>query len=100
MVRRDQWDTYWGPKNVIFLIRGADDATMTAAPGESCQFVARRSPWARLGSVLDVDNRLRRMRERFHRWIQISTGPQQCADICQVFDPELSGEPQALPHAA
>ena len=22
MVQRDQWDTYWGPKNLIFLIRG------------------------------------------------------------------------------
>ena len=43
---------------------------------ESCQFVVLRSPWRRLGSVLDVRNRLRRMRGRFHRWIHISTGPQ------------------------
>ncbi len=43
---------------------------------ESCGFVARRSPGRRLGSVLDVGNRLHRMRGRFHRWIHISTGPQ------------------------
>jgi hypothetical protein len=51
-----------------------------AAPAESCRFVARRSLGRRLGSVLDVGTRLRRMRGRFHRWMQISTGPQQCAD--------------------
>ena len=61
---------------------------MTAAPVESCQSVARRSPWARLGSELDVGNRLRRMRGRFHRWIQIKTGPQQCAD--DYHDPQVS----------
>ena len=27
MVQRDQWDTYWGPKKIIFLIRDIDDAT-------------------------------------------------------------------------
>ena len=53
---------------------------MAAAPVETCQFVVLRSPWGRLGSVLDVRNRLHRMRGRFHRWMQIKTGPQQCAD--------------------
>jgi len=53
---------FLGGENLIFLIREIDDATMTAAPVESCQSVARRSPWARLGSELDVGNRLRRMR--------------------------------------
>ena len=76
LVQRDQWHTSWGPKKLIFLIREIDDATMTAAPVESCQSVARRSPWARLGSELDVGNRLRRMRERFHRWIPMRTGAQ------------------------
>ena len=52
---------------------------------ETCQFVVLRSPWGRLGSVLDVRNRRRRARGRFHRWIHISTGPQQCAD--QYHDP-------------
>ena len=58
MVQRDQWDTYWGPKKEIFLYRGADDATMTAAPVETCQSVAQRSPWGRIGSVLYTCNRL------------------------------------------
>ena len=49
---------------------------------ESCQFVALRSPWGRLGSELDMGSRLRRMRGRFDQWIQIKTGPQQCADNC------------------
>ena len=76
MVQRDQWDTYWGAKKLIFLIRDIDDATMTAASMESCRFVVLRSPWGRLGSVLDVGSRLRRMRGRFGRYVHISTGPQ------------------------
>ena len=75
MVQRDQWDTYWGTKNVIFLIRDIDDATMAAASVESCRFVVLRSPRGRLGSVRDMGNRLPRMRGRSHRWIHISTGP-------------------------
>ena len=55
---------------------------MAGASVESCQFVVLRSPWDRLGSVLDLCNRLRRMRGSFDRWIHISTGPQQCAEIC------------------
>ena len=47
---------------------------------KSCPFAALRCPWGRLGSVLDVRKRRRRVRGRFHRLIQISTGPQQCAD--------------------
>ena len=54
---------------------------MAAAPVESCQYVVLRSPWGCLGSVLDVCNRLRRIRGRFNRWIHISTGPQQCAAL-------------------
>ena len=46
MVQRDQWDTYWGPKKIIFLIRDIDDAAMAAAPAESCRFVVLRSPEA------------------------------------------------------
>ena len=80
MVQRDQWDTSWGAKKLIFLIRAIDDATMAAAPVESCQSPPKRCPWGRLGQVLYTCNRLHRMRGRFHRWIHISTGPQQCAD--------------------
>ena len=47
---------------------------------KSCPFAALGSPGGRIGSVLDVGKRLRRMYQCFHRWIQISTGPQQCAD--------------------
>ena len=39
---------------------------------ESCQFVARRSPWGRLGSELDMGNSLSRMRGRSHRCIHMS----------------------------
>ena len=53
---------------------------MTAAPVETCQSVALRFPWGRLGSVQYTRNRLRRMRGRFDQWIQIKTGPQQCAE--------------------
>ena len=53
---------------------------MTATSMESCRFAARRSPGGRFWSVVDVRKRLRRVRGRFHRWIHISTGPQQCAD--------------------
>ena len=72
MVQREQWDTSWGPKKLIFLLREIDDRAMTAAPAESCQFVAPRSPRSRLGSVLDVRKRLHRTRGGFHRCIHIS----------------------------
>ena len=70
-----------GRKNFNFLIRDIDEATMAAASMESCQFVALRSPWGRLGSELDMGSRLRRMRGRFDQWIQIKTGPQQIAEL-------------------
>ena len=57
MVQRDQWDTYGGAKKLIFLIREIDDGIMVGAPAESCQFVVLRSPWGRLGSLLDVRKR-------------------------------------------
>ena len=37
---------------------------MPAAPVESCQSVALRSPWGRFGSVLYMVSRLHRMRRR------------------------------------
>ena len=76
MVQRDQRDTYWGPKKLIFLIREIDDAAMAGASVESCQSLPERSPRGLLGSVLDVGSRLHRTRGRFHRWIHMSTGPQ------------------------
>ena len=71
MVQSDQWDTYWGPKKEFFLIRDFDDPAMAAAPVETCQFVVLRSPWGRLGSVLDVGSRLRRLRRRFQIYIHL-----------------------------
>jgi hypothetical protein len=65
LVQRDQWDTYWGVKKIFFLIRDIDGPAMTAASMESCRFVARRSPWDRLGSVQYTCNRLYRTRRRF-----------------------------------
>ena len=38
---------------------------MTAAPVESCRFVARRSPWGRFGSAVVARKRLHRTRRRF-----------------------------------
>ena len=76
LVQRDQWDTYWRAKKVIFLIRDIDDATMAGASVETCRFVVLRSPLGRLGSIVDVRNRLRRMRGRFHRQIPMRTGAQ------------------------
>ena len=49
LVQRYQWDTSWGPKKLIFLIREIDDPTRAAAPVEFCQFVVLRSPRGRLG---------------------------------------------------
>ena len=67
MGQRDRYDTYWGPKKIILLIREIADAAMAGASMETCQFVVLRSPWDHFGSVLDVRKRLRRMRGRFHR---------------------------------
>ncbi len=63
-------------KKIFLLIRDIDDATVAAAPVESCQSLPKRCPWGRLGSLLDTCNRLRRMRGRFHRWIPMRTGAQ------------------------
>ncbi len=52
LVQRDQWDTYWGAKKIIFLIRDIAGPAMTAAPMEFCQFAARRSPGVRFGSAV------------------------------------------------
>ena len=48
---------------------------MAGVSVESYHVVVLRSPRARLGSVLGMRNRLRRMRGRFDQWIHISTGP-------------------------
>jgi hypothetical protein len=103
MVRRDQWDTYWGPKKIIFLIRDIDDPAMTGASVESCQFVVLRSPWGRLGSIVYTCKRLRRVSGRFPLEIHLPkmhlTSQMSIAQNAKVLDPELSGEPQAPPYA-
>ena len=81
MVQREQWDTFWGPKKLIFLILEIDDAAMAGASVESCQSVVLRSPRGRLGSVLDIGSRLRRVRGRFDQSIHTSTGAWQCAAL-------------------
>ena len=88
MVQRYQWDTSWGAKKIIFLIRDIDGAAMAGASVESCQFVVLWCPWGRLGSLLDVRKRLHRTRDGFHRCIHISKV--LCAQwlwtmICQRF---------------
>ena len=73
LVQRDQWDTYRGPKKEIFLFAaGGALRSMAAAPAKICQSLPKRSPWGRLGSLLDVSKRLHRTRGGFHRCIHIS----------------------------
>ena len=76
---------FLGAEKLIFLIRDIDDAAMAAASVKTCRFVVLRSPWGRLGQELDMGSRLRRMRGCFDQWMQIKTGPQQCADNYQLF---------------
>ena len=52
MVQRNQWDTYWRAKKLIFLMREIDDATRAAASVESCRFVVMRSLGGRSGLYL------------------------------------------------
>ena len=88
MVQREQWDTSWGPKKLIFLIREIDDAAMAAAPAESCRFVVLRSPRGRLGSGVGMCNRLRRVRGRFPRRdtsAKMHLKPDVCSTKCQGF---------------
>ena len=72
MVQRDQWDTYWGPTKIIFLIRDIDDAAMAGASVEFCQFVVLRSRRGRFWSVVDVRKRLHRTRGGFHWCMHMS----------------------------
>ena len=77
-----------GAEKNYSLIRDIDGAAMTAASVKSCRFVVLRSPGGRLGSILDMGNRLRRMRGRFHRCIHISKvlcAPALWSMICQRF---------------
>ena len=67
MVQRDRWDTSWGGEK-IFAIRNLDGPAMTAGRVGGILLirgpeVSRRS----LRVVLDMGNRLRRVRGRFHR---------------------------------
>ena len=65
MVQRDQWDTYWGPKNIFIKFAPTIPPWFkAAAPVESCQSLPQRSPWGRLGSGLYMVSRLHRMRRR------------------------------------
>ena len=60
-----------GAKKINFLIREIDDATTATVPAESCRFVVLRSPWGRLGVVIVVRNRLRRVRRRLQSKIHL-----------------------------
>ena len=61
-----------GAKKGIFQIRGRGRLTVFGGRAGSCQSLPKRSPWGRLGSVLDTCNRLRRTRGDFHRCTHIS----------------------------
>ena len=52
-----------GAEKEFFLIRGRGrPAVYAAAPVETCQSVVLRSPWGSFWVLLDVGNRLHRMR--------------------------------------
>ena len=89
-----------GAKKLICLIRDIDDATMAAASVESCRLAAQKPSGSRFGSVLDMCNRLRRLRRRFQINIHLPALYLYWPWFAKDFDPELSGEPQALAHAA
>ena len=55
-----------GAEKDLFLIRGRRcPMVLAAAAAETCQSLPKRSPWGRLGSVLDTCKRLHRTRRRF-----------------------------------
>ena len=85
MVQREQWDTSWGPKKIIFLIREIDDAATAGASVESCRFAARRSPRGRFWSVIDVRKRLQRVRDPFHHSIHIKQGAQPINQLEPIY---------------
>ena len=90
---------FLGGEKIIFLIRDIDDATRAGASMESCRFVVLRSLGRRLGSVLDVGNRLRRARGRFYQWIHISTGPQQLFELWYRSDNfSIQSSPESSKH--
>ena len=98
MVRRDQWDTYWGPKKVFLVSRcGGGRGHRPALPAESCQSLSNRSPRGRLGSVLYTCKRLRRMRRRFkHFWPISLSSPRGHSNIRPILLPGLSESPRLL----
>ena len=73
---------FLGAEKGNFLIRG-DDAAMVHG-GRACGNLSIRGPEVSLGSfrvgTRHVRKRRRRVRGRFDQWIQIKTGPQQCAE--------------------
>ena len=88
MVQRDQWDTSWRPRKLIFLIREIDDAAMAGASVDSCRFVVPRSLGGRAGSVQYMCNRLRRLRRRFQHKIHLAKmhlNPDVSTTKCQRF---------------
>ena len=73
-----------------------------AAPVEYGRFVVRRSPWGRLGSVLDMRNRLHRIRWRSDHIYQFSQSLACLGMISQCLEFqgfESYGMPKAHAHA-
>ena len=85
---------------MFFLIRDIDGPAMTAASMESCQLAAQKPSGSRFGSVPDMCNRLRRLRRRFQINIHLPALYLYWPWFAKDFDPELSEEHQAPPHAA
>ena len=104
IVQRDQLDTYWGAKKILFLIRDIDGRAMAAAPVESCQ---DRGPEVSLGSPRVGTRRGQSPTPRTRALLSVDTyqyrspaALRALVQVRQLLDPELSGELQARAHAA
>ena len=66
---------------------------MAAALVETCQSLPKRPPRGRLGSLVDVRNRLHRMRRRFNHFWSISlSSPQSNSNFRPLFAFRALGE--------
>ena len=96
MVQRDQWDTYRGPKNDSFLIRGRGRPTVYGGRTSGILSIpAQEVSLGSLGVGIDMVSHLPRMRPGSgHNRPILSARHQARGQVPQVLDPELSGEPQ------
>jgi len=85
----------------MLLIREIDGRAVAGVSVESCRDVVLRSPWGRLGSLLDVRKRLHRMRCRFQHISanSLNTAAHKTMNYLAMASRALGG-PQGSAHAA